>query len=1270
MQDTIGSTSDASPLDREAGRAARHSARDSALPLFAVRDDPRLLWFALSVLLVGIVASAVGIARFTIGTTITGPMGSNVGSVIGAVGYFAWYFVLMYALAEPGWRRLAWVTVPGLIIGPVLFLLVLRPDYPEMSAYLLLWGTLGCALGFPALGKMVHDRYVGRATVEYHRKLGALLFASAGLVLLVFTPIPFLDISTSLHPLTYDAYAFHFESTLGFQPSVVLARGLMPNPWIEEVLLASYNVLPLGFAVMIGAQIARPRRPAVSLLAGLIVSMAIGVIGYHFLPVAGPRYLNNGFPDAVPGADHIPLEALLLPPSPRNGMPSMHFAWAVLLWLTARQLGNRWLSGFFSILLALTFVATMAVGEHYMIDLVAAVPVVIATVAIVAGTVPWSDPARRNAAVGAFAIWLAWIVALRFAVPLFEAIPGLSWFAIAATLWSSVKLYRPLIRAFERAHAASPARARSALAAPAARVASPQVRTVVAMFVLSGFAGLMYEVVFSKSLALTFGGTATAIYTVLATYMGGMAFGAWLGGRLAAGREHPLVLYAFCEVGIGVYCAATSLVFAGIQVAYVHLASGIAPDAPTLTALRVGLGMAGLMLPTVLMGMTLPILARYLEQRSYALGRSVAVLYAANTVGAAVGALLVGYVVIQALGIRGTTMSAVVVNFLVAFLAMRLHKRSTGHPVDSPAPIPLAERSPPSSSASERQRILLAGHAALAILGGGGAITLALEAIYMHLLAVVAGNSTYAFSLMLFTFLLGLGAGAEAARRLLRRHALPLIQLLGWLEFGLAIVILGGVFMWDAMPAYFASFESYPLARGFAPREVVRGIVCWLAMFPPACVIGAIYPLAMECIGRAHPRRAIRALGSAAAVNTIGNIVGVLAGGFLLLPLFGALPSVHALAIGSMVLGALALSISPHAKRWTIWTPAAMGLTLLAVQPVSFDYDRLASGANVYFATHNFGRVIDHAESIDGGLTSVSRSERPGQPPLLTLLTNGKFQGNDAHEGEMQAQFGFSIAPLLHTARRDRALVIGYGTGVSARTFHEAGFRQVDIVDLSKDIVQLADRHFGAVNAGVTRKPGVSTYITDGRNYLLLQDRTYDVIGIEISSIWFAGAASLYNREFYELARKRLQRDGVLQQWLQLHHLSQEDLLRVLGSVRAEFRYVWVYLIGGQGIIVASNDSRSSPDPQTLQTLRTTATLQPILQAFGSDPAVLREMQLLDPAATDRLLTSMRVPPKYWISTDDNLFLEYSTPKGNAPDHARSTEENVDFIRRRSALPK
>jgi spermidine synthase len=266
----------------------------------------------------------------------------------------------------------------------------------------------------------------------------------------------------------------------------------------------------------------------------------------------------------------------------------------------------------------------------------------------------------------------------------------------------------------------------------------------------------------------------------------------------------------------------------------------------------------------------------------------------------------------------------------------------------------------------------------------------------------------------------------------------------------------------------------------------------------------------------------------------------------------------------------------------------------------------------------------------------------------------------------MQAQIGFSLYPLFHTDHRDRALVIGYGTGVSTRTLHEAGFKQLDMVDLSADIVRLANKHFGNVNAQVTEKTGVNTFITDGRNFLLLQDRKYDIVGLEITSIWFAGAASLYNREFYQLVKRRLQPHGVLQQWMQLHHVGNQDVLRILGSVRAEFQYVWLYVFGGQGIIVASNDPEATPTQKNVELIKRTPTMQPLLKILEQDPAELLGSRLLEPEATDRLLNSYDVPASSWVSTDDNLYLEHSTPKGNVLDGTATFDSNTKFILRRS----
>ena len=746
---------------------------------------------------------------------------------------------------------------------------------------------------------------------------------------------------------------------------------------------------------------------------------------------------------------------------------------------------------------------------------------------------------------------------------------------------------------------------------------------------------------------------ATATYTVLATYMGGMALGAWIGGRIAARRTDPLLLYALCEAAIGLYCLATPPLFGAVQAAYVPLAAGVAPDAGVLVGLRVLLGAGVLLVPTVLMGITLPALARFFEPAQVPLGRSVAVLYGANTLGAAFGALAAGYAVLPGLGLSRTIALSAVGSLAVALIALRLRGRAAA--LD---PTAAAAASPAALAAPDRRLVALA----LATLFLTGLITLALEVLYMHLLAVVAGNSVYAFSLMLFTFLLGLGGGAWLGRALLRLRQ-PLALTIGWLQLALAAVALLGLLQWERIPLYFSSYAGYPIELGFGAREAIRALVCFAAMFPPALLIGALYPLAIELATRASRAPAVAVLGRSAAVNTVGNIAGVLLAGFVMLPVLGSVASIRILAAAALALGVVCLWLVRAQVPRRAWAPVAVVLGAFALQPGALDYTALASGANVYFRAQGWGGIIDHAESADGGLTSVAAQQVSGGE-VRTLLTNGKFQGNNAPGGEMKAQAGFALAQLLHTPRRERALVIGYGTGASAHAVQAAGFAELEIVELSADIVRLADRHFAAVNHGVTSRPGVRTYVTDGRNFLLLQPRTYDLISMEISSIWFAGAASLYNSEFYRLARARLAPGGVLQQWLQLHHIRPEDVLFVVGSVRSEFRFVWIYLLGGQGIIVATNDPQARPDAAHLRALEQSPGLHELLVLYDGHLDEIKDSVLIDPKGVDLFLGAFGQPAHTWISTDDNLVLEYGTPKGNALDGGESIEYNIATLRR------
>ena len=1201
------------------------------------------LWVGLAVLGLTEALALTGIAEFPHARLLRIYASPHAVFVLGE---FATVFCILYLCSRPRWREIAVAGTGGVLLTGIY--LALRPHEAARPVSDLLYLFIG-AFGLAALMALV-ARVRGASS---QRPLALTLVAAFALVLVYDTfVVSLLGFTAALHPRTYDAIAFNLDATLGFSPTILIS--LVVNGWppLLAVVTAVYDYLPYAFAAIYGLQLARPERAPVSLLLAYTVSGAIAIFLYHACPIAGPRYAFGDYFYAW--WQSAPANELLaVPPAPRNGMPSMHFAWALLMWMHASFIG-RGVRALFAALAGLMFLATLGLGQHYLVDLAASPPAIVAMQALCATGLGWASRERLRALTMGGMLTLAWILAVRYGVALFEAVPGLTWVAIAATVVASVRLYLPLARALETAPSAV-LREKQAAAAPAETRRAAVYAGV--MFVVSGFAALVYQVLFSKSLALTFGSTSTATYTVLAVYMGGMALGAWLGGRLAQGRADALKLYAWCEFGIGAYCLATPLIFQGIQALYVALAEGVAPDAGLLTALRVLLGASALLVPTVLMGATLPILARYFELRTVSLGTSVALLYGANTLGAALGALLAGYWILPGLGVWRTTLTAAGLNLAVAWLALTLARRlPTAQPAAAPAVSPAVQ-------GTEARRL---GHVALVVLGMGGVVTLALEVNYIHLLAVVAGNSVYAFSLMLFAFLLGLGAGAEIARRLLQlRISLPLA--LAWLEFSLAAVILAGVFLWEGLPAYFASFEQYPLPREFAAREVVRGVVCWVAMFPPAVVIGALYPLAMECVGRAAPGAPIAALGRAAGLNTAGNIVGVLAAGFWLLPTIGALRSIQLLAVICLLLGLVTIAWTALKWRALTWAPAAAVVLLLIAQPRSFDYTELASGANVYFMRQDYGRVIDAVESVDGGLTTVARGDpvvEGGWAPLV-LLTNGKFQGSNG--GEVPAQVGIALSPLLHTPARGSALVIGYGTGMSARVMADAGFRELEIVELSADIVQLANRHFAGINTRVSERRGVRTYITDGRNFLMLQPRRYDVVSVEISSIWFAGAAALYNREFYRLVKRRLAPHGVLQQWVQLHHVEIIDILHVLSSVRSEFEHVWLYFIGTQGMIIATNGLDAHPSAHNAALIDRTPELKELLASIGGSASDLLRTRLLDPAATDLFLSSFGMPAPFWVSTDDNLKLEYSTPKGNALDGAASIERNIELLLRFAA---
>ncbi len=1074
------------------------------------------------------------------------------------------------------------------------------------------------------------------------------LLALGALFLLV--PAPILNLSATLHPLTLDMLALHFDHLAGLGLTPALFDLVQRVPLLPQLMGSAYGMTPLAMLAVALLQLrGKPAHVASASLAWVLMT-GFATLAYHCFPITGPTYVfgPHQFIDALRHAAQQPMQPTAVAGYPRNGMPSMHFGWmlaaAVLWW----QSGTRpWSRAALLAMTALTALATLYYGEHYLIDLIVAVPFVLSSIALASTGVTMAR--RWPVAAAGFVCWLVWVLLLRTQMPQFVAAPWLAQLLLLAT----VVVVLAQILGLRRFKAAA---GTGWVAQPRARpIKAPLQRRFGLMFWLSGGAALVYQVTFAKSLALVFGSMATATLSVLATFLGGMALGSVAGGMLAQRLRAPLRTYAAVEFGIGLYCAATPWLFDAVQGLYVWLAGGGAADAPTLLALRVALGAAVLLVPTLLMGTTLPLLASALGPQGGGMGLRVSGLYFANTAGAAVGAVLAAYVLMPLLGLRATTLVAAVLNLSVAWLAIQPTPAAPAGQARDLA----REQAPAPQHTWPRS----AGWAGLASLGLVGVLSLGLEVVYVHLLAIVAGNSVYAFGLMLATFLTGLAMGGAAARRVLLSArgdaALALVVALA----GLAIAVALGSGFWNDIPGYFGSFAQYPLARGFGAREAIRGLVCALVMVPPTIFIGAAYVLAMALVTASGWRSSTLALGAGAAVNTLGNISGVLLFGFMLLPRLGGMAATQGIAVSAALLALLVWLCA--ARQWLRSGVALLAMCLLALGyggTRQLDLDQLSSGANVYFQAQNWGHTIDHAESLDGGLTTVAQ-QQTAQGPLKTLLTNGKFQGNDAVQGEMPAQIGFAMAPLLHQPRREAALVIGYGTGVTSRVLHDAGFARLDIAELSADVLRLADRHFAAQNQQVSRQPGVQVHTTDGRNFMLLSQRRYDLISIEITSIWFAGAASFYNQEFYRLARQRLAPGGVLQQWLQLHHLSRLDLLTALSTVRAEFSQVSLYVIGGQGILVASNQ----PAPATaasLQALHDAPGLAKVRQLAQRELDSYADDLLLDTQGIDRFIFDNGVDRSAWLSSDDNLALEYSTPRSNAGDNPITVEANLALLRK------
>ncbi|APR81379.1 Spermidine synthase [Minicystis rosea] len=771
---------------------------------------------------------------------------------------------------------------------------------------------------------------------------------------------------------------------------------------------------------------------------------------------------------------------------------------------------------------------------------------------------------------------------------------------------------------------------------------------VATLFLISGATGLLYEVAFSKLLGYVFGATAYAVSTVLSAFMAGLALGAHFGGRNAARVSRPLMAYGAAEMIVGLVCAASPAALAWITHAYVSLARSAPGSLATVTIARAALTAMVVLVPTVAMGATLPLLSRVVAGVREGEGSAarLAGIYAINTAGGAAGALLSAYVILPVLGIRGTMMAAALANVAigaVAFFTGRASAAEPSHParVVEAAPDGAKAEARGTSDDSSLETLLLG------IAFASGYLVFAAEVVETHLLALLIGNSAYAFGLMLAVFLVCLAIGAARAPAFAAKHGS------GALAHGLAAAALSLAItlpLWDQLPRIF-TFAGKHIAS-WGGREACRAIVAFAILALPTLWMGTTFPLLLQRVA-GRPDVAAR-VGGLTVANTLGTIAGSILTGYVVLPALGSQGALRAVAV-AFAIAAAAASFRLVEHRSRALTVGGLAIVIALLLP-RWDMARLTSGANVYFTTGPPPDSIEMVrEDVHGGVTTVVR--RAG---VTTMYTNGKFQGDDGPE--MPAQRRFAHFPSLFVRSFDRALVIGLGTGTTLGTIATYPWKHVDVAEISPSIVEASRRYFGPQTLGALDDPRVRLDLNDGRNVLLVAAEPYDLVTIELTSVWFAGASSLYSREFYDLVRSRLAPGGVLQQWVQLHHIRRRELAAIVHTLRGAFGHVALFVGGEQGILVAS-DAPLVASSARLAELAQRPSLKMTLA--GKAMTDLFDELLASETELDRFVAESKGEDgDVLLSTDDNLYLEYATPKGNVLNYHTSLDATLAMLGR------
>jgi len=783
---------------------------------------------------------------------------------------------------------------------------------------------------------------------------------------------------------------------------------------------------------------------------------------------------------------------------------------------------------------------------------------------------------------------------------------------------------------------------------------------IIACFFLSGIAGLVYEVLWVRIFGKVIGSTPLAVASVLTVFMAGLALGSYIASRRVdriRSRGDLLWLYGLLECGIGIYGLLLPFLVKSLNPLYVLLYGRLFDNFWLYNLCSFVVCAILLLLPVMMMGATLPVLSRFFVRQLEHLGRYVGVLYGANTIGAAVGVVLAGFYIIERLGMWGTIIAVACVNLSVGVFCAVIGK--------SVSRFQVAAAGDNATSDPENRSTGSAAHSdgdirlALAVFALSGFCAMAYQVIWTRLLGLLIAPTTYAFSLVVGTFIIGLAIGNVLFGRM-ADHGKNLMSLLVLTQIAAAGFALAASQFLGSSQFFFAKL-LFTLQESFGKAMVVQFLVIFFILFWPTLFLGATFPIVNKIYATSLSSLG-RSIGRAYAVNTVGAVLGSFAAGFILIPFWGKESSLSALvgtqaAVALFVLGITIKGRPSKPRYWAVL--CLLGITCIGLvfsyphwNRESLSYGRyqipteliqhfrrtgwLASiwrGEKVLARQQQGREVVFYGDGV-GGFTTVEKHIDSMGTIRYTLLNSGKPDATSHDDAATQALLAH--IPLIFHPSPANVMILGLGSGMTAGEVLHYPVSGIDVLEINEQVAE-ASQFFKDWNNRFSEDPRVRIIIQDGRNHLLLSRMQYDVVISEPSNPWMAGMANLYTKESFETIKDRLNDNGIFIQWVNAGRMDWRTLSMIGNTFGTVFpnSLMMISPIGGADYFFVGVKGRM---PLSLSVANRNL-------KFSSRSKI---MKLADARQLFHLILTDRVAEMFaggMIHSDDRPYLEFDAPR-------------------------